>query len=118
MRKQKFYRSFVAEFQFAATLICFDFDLLNFAVYLLARFCASAGSLHWAALHHIVEFLEAFPSFKLIYLQSTGVDNLLSVFADSYWGNSASSSSNSGNCLYNRSPVPWLLKLQLTTTLS
>ncbi len=39
-RKQKFYRSFVANFQFAATWVRFD---IAFAVSQLARFCASAG---------------------------------------------------------------------------
>jgi hypothetical protein len=47
--KQKFYRSFVAKLQFAASWIRFD---ISFAVSQLARFCASAGSTHWAALHH------------------------------------------------------------------
>ncbi len=39
-RKQKFYRSFIAKLQFAATWVRFD---LSFAVAQLARFCASAG---------------------------------------------------------------------------
>ncbi len=41
--KQKFYRSFVAKLQFAASWIRFD---ISFAVSQLARFCASAGSTH------------------------------------------------------------------------
>ncbi len=55
-RKQKFYRSFVAKLQvqFAATWVRFD---IAFAVSQLARFCASAGSSHWAALHHLMEYL-------------------------------------------------------------
>ncbi len=44
--KQKFYRSFVAKLQFAASWIRFD---ISFAELQLARFCASAGSNHWAA---------------------------------------------------------------------
>ncbi len=39
--KQKYYRSFVAKLQFAATWIQFD---ISFAVSQLARFCASAGT--------------------------------------------------------------------------
>jgi hypothetical protein len=39
-RKQKFYSSFVAKLQFAATWVRFD---IAFSVSQLARFCASAG---------------------------------------------------------------------------
>ncbi len=52
--KQKFYRSFVAKLQFAASWIRFD---ISFAVSQLARLCASAGSTHWAALHHLMEYI-------------------------------------------------------------
>jgi hypothetical protein len=62
--KQKFYRSFVAKLQFAASLIRFD---ISFAVSQLARFCASAGSTHWAVLHHLMEYIEGLPSFKIAY---------------------------------------------------
>ena len=60
--KQKFYRSFVAKLQFAASWIRFD---ISFAVSQLARFCASAGSTHWAALDHLMEYIEGLPSFKI-----------------------------------------------------
>ena len=67
----------------------------------------------------MMEYLEGFPSFKLTYRRRTGVDDGLSGFADSDWGNSSSRRSTSGNlCLYNRSPVMWRLKLQKTTALS
>jgi hypothetical protein len=80
--------------------------------------CASAGPSHWAALHYMMENLEGFPSFKLTYRRRTGIDNGLSGFADSDWGNSSSRRSTSGNlCLYNRSPVLWRSKLQKTTAL-
>ncbi len=62
--KQKFYRSFVAKLQFAASLIRLD---ISFAVSQLAPFCASAGSAHWAALHHLMEYIEGLPSFKITY---------------------------------------------------
>jgi hypothetical protein len=52
--KQKYYRSFVAKLQFAATWIRFD---ISFAVSQLASFCTSAGSAQWAALHHLMEYL-------------------------------------------------------------
>jgi hypothetical protein len=58
-RKQKFYCSFVAKLQFAATWVRFD---IAFAVSRLALFCASAGSSHWAALYHLIEHLAAPPA--------------------------------------------------------
>jgi hypothetical protein len=115
-RKQKYYRSFIAKLQFAASWIRFD---TSFTVSTLARFCASAGPSHWAALHHLMEYLEGFPSLKLTYRRRTGVDDGLSGFADSDWGNSSSRRSTSGNlCLYNRSPILWRSKMQKTTALS
>jgi hypothetical protein len=115
-RKQKYYRSFIAKLQFAASWIRFD---ISFTVSTLARFCASAGPSHWAALHHLMEYLEGFPSLKLTYRRRTGVDDGLSGFADSDWGNSSSRRSTSGNlCLYNRSPILWRSKMQKTTALS
>ena len=53
-RKQKYYRSFVAKLRFAASWIRFD---TSYSVSTLARFCASAGPSHWAALHHLMEDL-------------------------------------------------------------
>jgi hypothetical protein len=115
-RKQKYYRSFVAKLQFAASWIRFD---TSYSVSTLARFCASAGPSHWAALHHLMEYLEGFPSFKLTYRRRSGVDDGLTGFADSDWGNSSSRRSTSGNlCLYNRSPILWRSKMQKTTALS
>ena len=67
-RKQKYYRSFVAKLQFAATWVRFD---TSYTVAQLARFCASAGPSHWAALHHLIipmGYLEYNPTFKLAYL--------------------------------------------------
>ena len=46
-QKQAFYRSMVARFQFAETWVRFD---ISYTVGQLARFCASAGSSHFAAL--------------------------------------------------------------------
>ena len=92
--KQKFYRSFVAKLQFAASWIRFD---IPFAVSQLARFCASAGSTHWAALHHLMEYIEGLPSFKITYRRRvTHNQDLLSGYADSDWGNSSSRRSTSG----------------------
>ena len=59
--KQKIFRSFAAKLQFAASWVRCD---IAFTVSQLARFCASAGPSHWAALHHVMGYLEANPSFK------------------------------------------------------
>ena len=66
-RKQKYYRSFVAKLQFAATWVRID---ITYTVSQLARFCASAGASQWAALHHLMEYLEGNPSFKITYRRS------------------------------------------------
>ena len=63
-RLLKQYRSMVAKIQFAAHWIRFD---ISYAAAQLARFCASAGPLHWAALTHLVGYLVHRPSFKLTY---------------------------------------------------
>ena len=73
--KQKHYRSFVAKLQFAATWIRFD---ISFAVSQFAHFCASAGSAQSAALHHLMENLDAHPSFKIKYSRGTKLIDLLS----------------------------------------
>jgi hypothetical protein len=93
-RKQKFYRSFVAKLQFTATWIRFD---IAFAVAQLARFCESAGKTHWAALHHLMEYLEAHPSFKLTYRKRSALSNGLTGLADSDWAMSLSRRSTTGN---------------------
>jgi hypothetical protein len=49
-KEQKIYRSFVAKIQFVANWVRHD---VSFAASQLARFCASAGVSHWAALHHV-----------------------------------------------------------------
>ncbi len=64
--KQKVNRSFVAKLQFTTPWVRCD---IAFTVSQWARFCSSAGSSHWAALHHVVGYLEEKPSFKLSYKQ-------------------------------------------------
>ena len=85
--KQKFYHSFVAKLQLEATWLRFN---IAFAVSQLARFWASAGSSHWAALHHLMEYLAGTPSFKITYHRREGRSNLLSGYANADWGNSCS----------------------------
>ncbi len=60
--KQKYYLSFVAKLQFAASWISSD---ISFVVSQLALFCASAGTFQWSALHHVMEYLEGLPSLEL-----------------------------------------------------
>jgi hypothetical protein len=50
-KKQSIYRSIVARLQYAATWVLFD---TSYTEAQLARFCASAGPKHWAALHHVI----------------------------------------------------------------
>jgi hypothetical protein len=59
---QTHYRSMVATLQFAATWVRFD---IAYAVSYLVQFCASAGPTHHADLHHLMEYLVRYPSFKL-----------------------------------------------------
>jgi hypothetical protein len=87
--KQKYYCSFVAKLQFEATRIRFD---ISFTVSQLARFCASAGTAQWAALHHLMEYLSYHSSFKVIYSRGMKLVDLLSGYADADWGNSIGSS--------------------------
>ena len=91
--KQKHYRSFVAKLQFAATCIRFD---ISFAVSQLAHFCALAGTAQWSALHHPMEYLAGRPSFKIKYRRGMKLGDMLSGYADAYWGNSSSRRSTSG----------------------
>ncbi len=116
--RQKYYHSFGGKLQFAVTWIRFD---ISFAVSQLARFCASAGSAQWAALHHLMEYLSNHSSFKIIYCRGMRLVDLLSGYADADWGNSSSrrSTSESGMVmLYNKSPIMWKSKMQKTTALS
>jgi len=84
-KEQKIYRSFVAKLQFVANWIRYD---VSFAASQLARFCASAGVSHWAALHHVMGYLKNNPTFKLVY--KSGHHSGLDGFADADWGNSES----------------------------
>ncbi len=52
--KQKQYQSMIAKVQFAAYWIRFD---ISYTTSQLARFCASAGPSHWAALTHLIGYL-------------------------------------------------------------
>ena len=123
--RQNLYRSFTAKLQFAATWVRCD---IAFPASQLARFCASAGPLHWAALHHVMGYLEANPSFwaalhhVMGYLEANpsfkltyqiGGSEGLDGFANSYWGNSITRRSTTGLvALYNRGVIMWRSKMQ------
>jgi hypothetical protein len=115
-REQKVYSSFVAKLQFAASWTRCD---IAFTAPQLVRFCASAGASQWAALHHVMGYLEANPSFKLTYSRgvTSGLDNLK--FADSDWENRVSSRSTTGLMTrFNETIVLWRSKMQKTVALS
>jgi hypothetical protein len=89
--EQKVYRSITAKLQFASTWVRCDTSQL-------ARFCASAGHLHWADLHHhenhLMGYLVGNTSFKL--QNRAGGSSGLDGFADAVWGNSETRRSTTG----------------------
>ena len=106
----------MVKLQLAATWIRFN---ISFAVSQLARFCASAGSAQWAALHHLMEYLPAHPSFKIEYRSGMKLVDLLSGYADADWGNSSSGRPTSSMVmLYTKSPILWKSKMQKTSALT
>ena len=76
------YRSMVARLRFAETWVRFD---ISHTVGQLARFCALAGSSHFAALHHLMEYLEKHPSFKLDYYKCPTKPTGLDGYCDADW---------------------------------
>ena len=56
--RQNLFRSSTAKLQFAETWARVQCDIA-FTASQLARFCASAGPLHWAALHHGISGVES-----------------------------------------------------------
>jgi hypothetical protein len=88
-RQHKVYTSFVAKLQFAVLWIRCD---IAFTASQLARFRVSAEASQWAALHHVMGYLEANPSFK----RTAGGTSRLDGSADLDWGNSVSRRSNTG----------------------
>ena len=113
-REQKVYRSFVAKLQFAATWTRCD---ISYSAAQLVRFCASAGVSYWAALHHLMGYLDANKSFKLTYHK--GGIGCLAGYADSDWDNSISRRSTTGlMARYNKGMVLWRSKMQKTIALS
>jgi hypothetical protein len=108
-RLQTHYRSMVATHQFAATWIRFN---IAYAASQLACFCASAGPKHHAALHHLMEYLVCYPSFKLEYSKKSCNSMGLNGFCDADWATSDTRHSTTGFIFcYNGAPIQWKTKL-------
>ena len=106
----------VARLQFAATWVRFD---ISYTVGQFARFCISAGSSHFAALHHLMEYLEKHPSFKLYYYKCPTNPTGLDGYCDADWRTSDNRRSITGNIFrYNGAPIAWKSKLQKSVALS
>jgi hypothetical protein len=90
-KKQSVYQSMVARLQYAATWVHFDISF-TVAQLLVARLCASAGPTHWAALHHVIEYLAKHSSLKFGCRKITSTPKGLDGFcANADWVNSSSS---------------------------
>ena len=115
-KRQEFDRSIPERPQFAATWVRFD---MSYKVGQYTRFCASAGSSHFAALHHLMEYLERHPSFKLDCHNGPTKAKDLDDFYDADWGTSDNRRSITGNIFrYNGAPIAWKSKLPKSVTLS
>jgi hypothetical protein len=102
-KRQSIDRSIVARLQYAATWVRFD---ISYTVEQLARFCASAGPQHWAALHHVMEYLSKYSSLKLEYRRIASTPKGLESFCDADWGNSSTRWSTTGTIFrYYGAPI-------------
>ncbi len=59
--KHKVYYSYLAKIKFAASWVRCN---IASTASQLAQFCASAGPSHWAARHHVMDYLEENPRFN------------------------------------------------------
>jgi hypothetical protein len=108
----------VATLHSAARWVRFD---IAYAVFQLARFCASAGPVHHATLHHLIKYLASvrYPGFKLEYSKKSSNYTGLDGFCDSDWGTSDTRRSTTGTIYrFNGAPIHWKMKLQKTISLS
>jgi hypothetical protein len=112
-----FYRSFVMKLQYVATWVRFD---ISFTASQLASHVANPGPAHWAALHHLMEYLDHYPSFKLVYRRGLRTGKELDAFADSDWGTDVETrKSISGQITrFNKTPISWRSKKQQSVALS
>ncbi len=102
--------------QFAATWARFD---ISYTVGQLASFCSNPGTTHLAALHHLMEYLVCYPTFKLVFRRSPLDKNHLDGFVDSDWGSDDARRSTTGSIArYNGTPIAWKSKRQISIALS
>ena len=115
--RKTFYQSFVMKLQYVATWVRFD---ISFTASQLASHVANPGPAHWAALHHLMEYLDHYPSFKLVYRRGLRTGQELDAFADSDWGTDVETrKSISGQITrYNKTPISWRSKKQQSVALS
>jgi hypothetical protein len=111
------FRSFVMKLQYVATWVRFD---ISFTCSQLAGHVHNPGPPHWAALHHLMEYLENYPSFKLEYKQGPRTGKELSAYADADWATDVETrKSISGQVtLFNGAPIMWKSKRQTSIALS
>ena len=93
--------------QFVATWVRFD---ISFTASQLASHVTNPGPAHWAALHHLMEFLDNYPSFKLVYRQGSTTSKELDAFADSDWGTDAET--RKSITWFIGTPISWRSKKQ------
>jgi hypothetical protein len=115
--RKTFFRSFVMKLQYVATWVRFD---ISFTASQLASHVGNPGAAHWAALHHLMEYLENYPSFKLVYRRGLRTGKELDAYADSDWGTDVvTRKSISGQIArYNNTPISWRSKKQQSVALS
>jgi len=115
--KAKFYRSFVMKLQYVATWVRFD---ISFTASQLASYVSNPGLMHWAALHHLMEYLAGYPSFKLVYRRGPRTGQELSGYADSDWGTAVETRRCTSGyvSLYHKTPISWQSKQHTSVALS
>ena len=103
--------------QYAATWVRVD---ISFTVSQLASHMSSPGQPHWSALHHLMEYLEQYPSLRLEYRRGARTGRELSAYVDSDWGTEIETrKSISGQvALFGMTPISWKSKKQQTIALS
>ena len=110
------YLSAIGSLQYLATMTRPD---IQYAVSYLARFNHNPGPQHWAALKHLLRYLQGSKDFKLVY---TGSDSALpfSTFSDASHGDCVDSGRSTGAYLamIGGGAVGWSSKLQTVVALS
>ncbi len=103
--------------QYIATWVRFN---ISFTCSQLASHVHNPGPPHWAALHHLMEYLENYLSFKLEYRQGPRTGKELSTYADADWATDVETQKSiSGQVtLFNSTLIMWRSKRQTLIALS